>query len=87
MSSIEKLMVTFYGVDDKQIGCGNIDMAIAVYKSAIEYQPGYLPPHYNLAKSYSKLGRNREAIEQYELCIELDPEFTKAHEALSLLVH
>lgn len=43
------------------------DMAIEEYKKAIELDPSYPDPHYSLGFVYEKLGRAKEAEEEFLL--------------------
>ena len=53
-------------------------------EGAIRLPPGVAVTHYNLAYSFQKAGRLKQAIESYKQAIRLNPEFADAHKGLAI---
>ncbi|MCL5104956.1 MAG: tetratricopeptide repeat protein [Armatimonadetes bacterium] len=59
--------------------------AIGAFKMAEQINPGVASIHYNIAQAYEASGIPNEAEYEYERAVEIDPNYTKATEALSVL--
>ena len=49
---------------------GNYDAAIEAFKQSITLNPHYMPPQYNLARTYALIGQFERSIEHLAECIE-----------------
>ena len=58
---------------------GQIDEAIAAYRTALAMAPSYAQPHINLANLLATGGRLAEAIEHYRQAVQSDPRSVLAH--------
>ena len=58
------------------------DVAITMYKKAVEEDPQSVDGHYNLALTYDKKGMIDESIESYKHLISLKPDHGQAHNNL-----
>ena len=58
---------------------GNLEEAIAAYRSAIELNPDLSWSHHNLGQALAKLGKLDEAISAYQRAIELNPDDVEAY--------
>ena len=61
---------------------GRYDEAVATFRAAILQTPGKARLHYNLGNSLLAVGRLPDAKRQYELALDLDPEYDEAKRAL-----
>ncbi|MCE5323942.1 tetratricopeptide repeat protein [bacterium] len=59
--------------------------AIGAFKTAEQIAPGVASIHYNIAQAYEASGISSEAEYEYERALEIDPNYTKAREALDAL--
>ncbi|MDQ7088031.1 MAG: tetratricopeptide repeat protein [Acidobacteriota bacterium] len=57
---------------------GDMDRAIAEYRSALEVMPRYPDVHLRLGDALARTGRHDEAIEHYEQAIEVNPLYVHA---------
>lgn len=64
---------------------GRTDAAIGAFKMAEQISPGTPSIHFNIAQAYEASGILGEAEYEYERTLELDPNYTKAREALERL--
>lgn len=64
---------------------GRTDAAIGAFKTAEQIAPGVVSIHFNIAQAYEASGILSEAEYEYNRAIELDPNYTKAREALERL--
>lgn len=58
----------------EEIDEGEREMVVGEYEKIISLAPSNIPVRYALAESYGKLGREDEAVVQYETVLELSPE-------------
>jgi tetratricopeptide (TPR) repeat protein len=58
------------------LGAGDVDGAIAQFRSAISSEPNYAPAHYQLGLALSQQGHNEEAQKEFKKAAELDPHRT-----------
>ena len=61
---------------------GNLEEAIAAYRSAIELDPNLYVSHQKLGEALAKLGQFEEAITAYRHAIELKPDFSWSYHHL-----
>jgi tetratricopeptide (TPR) repeat protein len=61
---------------------GNLEEAIAVFRSAIELNPDLSGSHHNLGEALAKLGKLDEAIPAFRRSIELNPDFSWSYHHL-----
>lgn len=61
------------------------DNAIKEYKLALEQHPKNPQLYYNIGTCYNKLGDDKIAIDFYDKALKLQPDFTKARQALEKL--
>jgi len=54
------------------------EMAVRIYKLAVEVKPDYPDLRNNLGNAYRFLGRNEDAVEQFSKAIELNPRYARA---------
>lgn len=59
--------------------------AVGAFKTAEQLSPGVASTHYNIAQAYEAGGVSNEAEYEYERALEIDPDYTKAREALDRL--
>ncbi len=59
--------------------------AIGAFKAAEQIAPAVASVHYNIAQAYEATGITSEAEYEYERALEIDPNYTKAREALDKL--
>ncbi len=59
--------------------------AIGAFKTAEQIAPNVASIHYNIAQAYEASGITSEAEYEYERAVEIDPNYTKAAEALAIL--
>ena len=59
--------------------------AIGAFKTAEQVNPGVASIHYNIAQAYEASGITNEAEFEYERAVEIDPNYTKAADALAAL--
>ena len=57
--------------------------AIGAFKTAEQIAPDVASTHYNIAQAYEASGILNEAEYEYERALEIDPDYTKAQEALA----
>ena len=57
--------------------------AIGAFKTAEQIAPGVASTHYNIAQAYEASGILNEAEYEYERAIQINPDYTKAQEALA----
>jgi len=58
---------------------GEVDQAIAHYRSAINIWPDYVEAHYNLGGAYIEKGEFDEALAEYRRAIEIHPDEADSH--------
>jgi tetratricopeptide (TPR) repeat protein len=58
------------------LGAGDLEGAIAQFRSAIHSEPKYAPAHYQLALALQQSGQKDEARKEFEKAAELDPRLT-----------
>ncbi len=63
------------------------DEAITEFRKAIELDPRYALPHYNLGVALREQGKTEEAIAEYRKAIELDPRDASPHYNLGNALH
>jgi tetratricopeptide (TPR) repeat protein len=63
---------------------GNHVQAITEFKLAIQNEPGWALPYYNLGAVYGNIGELYEAIIAWERATQLDPNFAKAYYNLAI---
>lgn len=61
---------------------GNLEEAIAAFRSAIELNPDLSWSHHNLGEALAKLGQLEEALAAYRRAIELNPDFSWSYHHL-----
>ena len=59
-------------------GQGNLPAALAQYRDLVQDLPGEIPPLLALARVYSKMGNQKEAVEIYNLVAKASPDNTDA---------
>jgi tetratricopeptide (TPR) repeat protein len=64
---------------------GDFAAALPHLEKVVEAFPQYLPPRLMLGNCLVKLGRPREAAEQFKTCLRVDPQFRPATQALTAL--
>jgi protein O-GlcNAc transferase len=69
------------GVQRKK--AGDLQTAVAYYRSSIALQPDFVEAHYNLGIALQEQGELQEAITHYQRVIELNPKHTEVHLNLS----
>ncbi|BAZ15623.1 family 2 glycosyl transferase [Calothrix sp. NIES-4071] len=62
---------------------GDLQTAVAYYRSSIALQPDLVEAHYNLGIVLQEQGELQEAVTYYQKVIELNPQHTEAHLNLS----
>lgn len=75
----------FYYAALDHYAAGQLDAAIAAYRSAAEADPTFADALHGLARAYQDAGRVDEAIEVAQRLAELDPNDVLAHTSLSIL--
>ena len=65
-------------------GAGDQGMSIAAFEQSLALEPG-ARAHFNLGMAYEKSSRMREALEQYEYAVRIDPFYKQAAEAVNRL--
>jgi tetratricopeptide (TPR) repeat protein len=58
------------------LGVGDVDAAIAEFRSAIRSEPNYAAAHYQLGLALQQSGKKDEAKKEFERATELDPHLT-----------
>ncbi len=66
---------------------GRYEEAIEAYRQAIEIDPKYADPYFNLGINLHHLYRYEEAIEAYRQAIEIDPKFAYAYFNLGIVLN
>ncbi|MEO5890231.1 MAG: tetratricopeptide repeat protein, partial [Ferruginibacter sp.] len=56
--------------------------ALEVLKQAITVQKSFDEGYYWMGRCYEKLGNKKEAIESYQLALQIDPDYVEAKEGL-----
>lgn len=56
------------------VGMNSLSAAIREYRTAVEFQPGYVVAWNNLADAYEKADQLEEALEAYQEALRYDPE-------------
>lgn len=64
---------------------GRYNAAIGAFKTAEQLKPGIASIHYNIAQAYEAADVPNEAEYEYERALEIDPNYTKAQEAMDKL--
>jgi tetratricopeptide (TPR) repeat protein len=58
------------------LGAGDVDGAIAQFRSAIHSELNYAPAHYQLGLALNQKGQRDEAKREFQKAAELDPHLT-----------
>lgn len=58
----------------EEYNAGTYDLAVKVFRSAVEHDPGYAKAHYCLGNAYYKTERYKLAVRHWERCAQLDSE-------------
>lgn len=69
-----------------QYALGRYEDAVTTFRAAILQTPGKARLHYNLGNSLLGVGRAADARRQYELALDLDPDYEEAARALAVVV-
>jgi len=72
------------GLANALLGKGQIEMAIAGFKAAIQLKTNYAEAHNNLGIAYIGKGQLDDAIEQFREAVRLEPDFADARTNLSI---
>ncbi|MCE5200589.1 MAG: tetratricopeptide repeat protein [Armatimonadota bacterium] len=64
---------------------GRFNAAIGAFKQAEQIAPRVASIHFNIAQAYEASGIPNEAEYEYERALEIDPNYTRAREALDVL--
>jgi tetratricopeptide (TPR) repeat protein len=65
---------------------GELNVAIAHYREAVEIKPQHVDAHYNLSRALARRGKLDQAIAEYETVLQLDLGFTPARRLLQQLI-
>ncbi len=68
-----------------QFALERFEDSVATFRAAILQMPGKARLHFNLGNSLFALGRLAEAKRQYELALDIDPQYEEAQQALVVL--
>ena len=52
--------------------------SLAHLQKALEIEPKFADAHYNLGNTYLQMGQAKEAIAQYQMALDIDPNDTQA---------
>jgi Flp pilus assembly protein TadD len=58
------------------LGAGDMDGAIAQFRSAIRSEPNYAAAHYQLGLALRQQGQKDQAEKEFQKAVELDPHLT-----------
>jgi tetratricopeptide (TPR) repeat protein len=58
------------------------ELALDVMKNAVKIQNTFDEGYYWMGRCYEKLDKRKEAIENYQLALQIDPYYVEAKEAL-----
>ena len=78
----KKTAVDYLDEGDQLLESGNLEEAIAAYRSAIELDPNLYVSHQKLGEALAKLGQFEEAIAAFRRSIELKPDFSWSYHHL-----
>jgi cellulose synthase operon protein C len=76
----------YFDSGSKYFSQGSYREAVIQYSNAIQIDSRYVEAHYQLARTYLKLGNNARAYQELSRCIELDPSEYRAHTDLANLL-
>jgi tetratricopeptide (TPR) repeat protein len=62
---------------------GRADSAVVIYRQLLTEAPNWVNAHYNLGYALLTMGNCREAVDQFEKTLQLNPDFTVARLHLS----
>jgi tetratricopeptide (TPR) repeat protein len=65
---------------------GDLDTAVKNFEKAIEYDPAFADPHYNLGGILLKNGKPQRALSEFRRAVELKPGFIDAREQLAAVL-
>ena len=63
------------------------DLALEVMKNAVKVQNTFDEGYYWMGRCYEKLGKRKEAIENYELALQIDSNYLEAKDALKRCIN
>lgn len=63
---------------------GDLDRAIAQYRSALALQPDFRDAHLNLGTALGRQGKLDDALREFTIAVDLDPGLAEAHQNLGL---
>src|SRR5437868_9789256 len=58
---------------------GDLDGAIAEYRTALRFEPDYAPPHTNLGAALAEKADLDGAIAEFRTVLHLEPDYASAH--------
>lgn len=61
---------------------GNLAKAVEGFQEAIRINPRYAEAHFNLGRTFDKLGRHAEAVESFETALRINPNYSAAAQQL-----
>jgi tetratricopeptide (TPR) repeat protein len=64
------------GSGQRLLNAGDLDGAIAQFRSAISSNPNYAPAHYQLGIALGRKGEKQQSSEEFKRAAELDPRLT-----------
>ncbi len=66
---------------------GQIDEAMAHYRTALEINPDYPDAHSNLGAALARRGQTAEAMAHYRKALEINPDYAEAHNNLGVALN
>jgi tetratricopeptide (TPR) repeat protein len=76
----------YFDSGSKYFSQGQYREAVIQYSNAIQIDSRFAEAHYQLARTYLKLGNNTRAYQELSRCVELDPADFRAHTDLANLL-
>ncbi len=73
-----------YAIATEYKSMNDLEKAIETFQSLVEANPDYVPTYYHLGKSLEELNRTDEAIEVYEMGIQIAMKMKDHHAAREL---